>query len=805
QVASSSVILRWDNPAERPGPQRVSFPVASDDDAVAFDHLLKVSEKATFGLDGRHEFDETYRKAQKLGAGDFCTTFCPYETGIIDAVCQVLLPSYDMDEDKRAIRAELYNMNIYSGPSGKFKAHVDTPRSPYQIGSLVICLPMKHEGGELAVRHFGQTHSFDWAKSSTKSVIQWAAFYSDCAHEVFEVKSGHRVTLTYNLYATAGNGDLGGQISAFSPTSLPLYKQVVDLLGSKKFQSKDRLLGVYSTHAYPHTEKEHGLPFCLKGLDMVIYNTFKSLGLEVHLCAILENPKGFRRRKLYNGEFSDEDTDAEPMQKKMRLAKNNNGAGSDSEDDDGRKYYTRTVGYINQAYSTDEQVEYRDDMKRIINEAMGTDKVKFDASKIIWLNKNNGESNMQVSYMAVGPGFEATARAQHFPDRACSENGTFPGNRSMFQTNLPCILAKFLSHVTTSMSPRICSCTLCGWIVVDAPGSVSWLNQFRGVTSSPNGVILTGVGLYDDPARGAFIAPVDLKRRWDDPTYNSISWGHDYGGASIVDNEHHFPFEDRFSDRDYIDPDPVLSANPYEAEEAHHLLTEAPEEPPSPEGPISDAAAPEPERDSFYALPEELRPETSLKTLRFNAGERINYLDIGFDGCKIVSLAIFPHSSSIARLAQDDNRLRNMGMWYPEVPGPDLCLNETSFAPREHYLDGFKPLFWTSFGGPGGAHLRTLNNIRVVLGRAGIYRIDFTYNVPELDRTFGCQMPGDLTKEIIFEIDGAGGELINAVEILQENVDPEDAYTWMVEEGFIAAFKSPQVLERPSLGFTEAR
>ncbi|KAI3556422.1 oxidoreductase [Colletotrichum abscissum] len=54
QVASSSVVLRWDNPAEHPGPQRVSFPVASDDDAVAFKHLLKASEKATFGLNGRH-------------------------------------------------------------------------------------------------------------------------------------------------------------------------------------------------------------------------------------------------------------------------------------------------------------------------------------------------------------------------------------------------------------------------------------------------------------------------------------------------------------------------------------------------------------------------------------------------------------------------------------------------------------------------------------------------------------------------------------------------------------------------------
>ncbi|KAJ3950116.1 uncharacterized protein N0V96_001254 [Colletotrichum fioriniae] len=401
-AVSSSVVLRWDNPVGHLGPQRVSFPIASDDDAVAFNHLLEVSEKATFGLDGRHEFDETYRKAQKLSAGDFCTSFCPYETGIIDAVCQVLLPSYELDEDKRAIRAELYNMNIYSGPSGKFKVHVDTPRSSYQIGSLVVCLPMQHEGGELAVRHFGQTHSFDWAKNSNNSVIQWAAFYSDCEHEVFEVTAGHRVTLTYNLYATAGNGDLAGQVSAFSPTSLPLYSQIVDLLGSKKFQSKDRLLGVYSTHAYPHTEKEHGLPFCLKGLDMVIYNTFKSLGFEARLCAILENPKGFRRRKLYNGEFSDEDTDAEPTQRKMTLAKNNNRAESDSEDDDGRKYYTRTVGFINQAYSTDELVEYSDDMKRIINQAMRTDKINFDASKIIWLNKNNGESKQQVSYMAYG-------------------------------------------------------------------------------------------------------------------------------------------------------------------------------------------------------------------------------------------------------------------------------------------------------------------------------------------------------------------------------------------------------------------
>ena len=43
-------------------------------------------------------------------------------------------------------KAELYKLNIYSAPSGKFKAHVDTPRSKSQVGSLVVALPVEHKG-----------------------------------------------------------------------------------------------------------------------------------------------------------------------------------------------------------------------------------------------------------------------------------------------------------------------------------------------------------------------------------------------------------------------------------------------------------------------------------------------------------------------------------------------------------------------------------------------------------------------------------------------------------------------------------
>jgi hypothetical protein len=65
----------------------------------------------------------------------------------------------------RGIRAELYKLNVYSGPSGLFKPHVDTPRSQMQIGSLVIGLPVQFDGGALAVRHQQEQVEYDWSHS----------------------------------------------------------------------------------------------------------------------------------------------------------------------------------------------------------------------------------------------------------------------------------------------------------------------------------------------------------------------------------------------------------------------------------------------------------------------------------------------------------------------------------------------------------------------------------------------------------------------------------------------------------------
>jgi len=115
-------------------------------DATALQDLLAACTPASFGLGGKDVLDETYRKAIKLPPTDFLTDFCPYKAGIVDVIAQLLLPVVTDENKPRGIEAELYMLNIYSGPSGFFRPHVDTPRGEAQFGSLVVCLPVEFEG-----------------------------------------------------------------------------------------------------------------------------------------------------------------------------------------------------------------------------------------------------------------------------------------------------------------------------------------------------------------------------------------------------------------------------------------------------------------------------------------------------------------------------------------------------------------------------------------------------------------------------------------------------------------------------------
>ena len=125
------------------------------------------------------------------------------------------------------------------------------------MGSLVVCLPHPHTGnyatiswsprvefvltrdlspvagGQLAVRHQGRGLVYDWAAESTKDQIQWAAFFSDCEHEVLEVTEGHRITLTYNLHWAAAPA--ASQVRAETSQSLAVVQALRGLLDCPDF------------------------------------------------------------------------------------------------------------------------------------------------------------------------------------------------------------------------------------------------------------------------------------------------------------------------------------------------------------------------------------------------------------------------------------------------------------------------------------------------------------------------------------------------------------------------------------------
>ena len=96
------------------------------------------------------------------------------------------------------------------------------------------------------MRHLGKEVLFNWSCSKTgtqqeleatsaEPTIKWAAFYSDCEHEVHEVTAGHRVTLTYNLYVCRGQGNLASVAPVLDAKLLPLYGYLKNALANPGF------------------------------------------------------------------------------------------------------------------------------------------------------------------------------------------------------------------------------------------------------------------------------------------------------------------------------------------------------------------------------------------------------------------------------------------------------------------------------------------------------------------------------------------------------------------------------------------
>jgi hypothetical protein len=154
------------------------------------------------------------------------------------------------------------------------------------FGSLVVVFPTLHDGGALLLRHRGKKWTFDSGKAlaaADQPSIGYVAFFSDIEHEVTPVISGHRVTLTYNLYFE-DDGDDSASNAVSEPPSLPnkdeFREAFTTLLENPEFLADGGTLAFGLMHVYPIKKYLKHVYKILKGSDAVVYQSLQALGYE---------------------------------------------------------------------------------------------------------------------------------------------------------------------------------------------------------------------------------------------------------------------------------------------------------------------------------------------------------------------------------------------------------------------------------------------------------------------------------------------------------------------------------------------
>lgn len=156
--------------------------------------LRKLARQAPYGKGTQTLVDTDVRRVWEIDA-DQVTLANPEWQEALQIVVSAVQAGLGLEQQQ--LEAHLYKLLLYE-PGSFFLAHRDGEKLDGMVATLVIALPAPHEGGELVVRHEGQTETVDFSKDS-RFQIQYAAFYADCEHEIRPVTSGYRLTLVYNL------------------------------------------------------------------------------------------------------------------------------------------------------------------------------------------------------------------------------------------------------------------------------------------------------------------------------------------------------------------------------------------------------------------------------------------------------------------------------------------------------------------------------------------------------------------------------------------------------------------------------
>jgi hypothetical protein len=188
---SAQLLLRADSlHLEVKGVGQIRLPVR----APQARKLCDVARPACFGVGEQTLTDDSVRDTWEIPPNLVSFTG-PRWAATLEGVLDEVRDQLGLPLSSR-LEAQLHAMLVY-GPGQFFLPHQDSEKDDAMIGTLVVTLPSSHTDGQLIVEHRGESVAY----GSSKDSLSFVAFYADCRHEVKPVKSGYRVTLTFNLLA----------------------------------------------------------------------------------------------------------------------------------------------------------------------------------------------------------------------------------------------------------------------------------------------------------------------------------------------------------------------------------------------------------------------------------------------------------------------------------------------------------------------------------------------------------------------------------------------------------------------------
>jgi hypothetical protein len=152
--------------------------------------LITLGKPARFGRGEDTLTDPEVRDTWEIPVGLVRATWDPR---VLSDVLDTVKEDFGLP-NAAELDVDLHSLLVYE-PGQFFLRHQDTEKTDEMIGTLVVTLPSAYAGGELMIGR-GE----DWkAYRGSRDSLSLVAFYADCQHEVLKLRSGYRITLTYNL------------------------------------------------------------------------------------------------------------------------------------------------------------------------------------------------------------------------------------------------------------------------------------------------------------------------------------------------------------------------------------------------------------------------------------------------------------------------------------------------------------------------------------------------------------------------------------------------------------------------------